>query len=95
VPSAEVIEIGFGVAFLAGELVRSCGIPGGLITVGQEIKAVENALQFPARGGVSPFHPVRSTAKNPQPCNRTPGGQERQPTRAGFTTLPGQQSAAG
>lgn len=43
---------------------------------------------------MSPLLPVRSTAKKPQPRNRTPGARKTHPHRARFATLHGQQSAA-
>jgi len=38
--------------------------------------------------GDSPLHPVRSTAKKPQPRHGTPGWQPPHPHRARITTLP-------
>jgi len=44
------------------------------------------AVQLPFRGAVSPLHPMPKAAQKPQPRNRSPGGQEPHPHRAGFTT---------
>jgi hypothetical protein len=45
-------------------------------------------VQHTFRGGVSPLHPVRSTAKNPQLRHGSPDHQKLTPHRARITTLP-------
>ena len=52
------------------------------------------SLQFPARGGVSPLHPVRSTAKNLNLATALREHEKPAPHRAGIATLTGQESAA-
>ncbi len=49
------------------------------------------AIRIPT---ATPLHPVRSTAKNPQPRHRTPGTRKSPHNRAGIATVPVHESVA-
>ncbi len=57
----------------AGPADRRDGCPGCIITCSISANEPKVTAQHPFGGDVSPLHPMRSMAKNPQPRHGTPG----------------------